>query len=127
MSDPRHDRGRRAENAVADWLTEHGWRVLARRWRVPEGELDLVCVDPDECLVAVEVRLRSSGRVGSGLESIDRRRLYRLRAALARFARDSGLPPGDANGLRVDLVALAPQDGSPGLWQMTRYPAIDAW
>lgn len=127
MPDPRHDLGLRAENAVADWLTRNGWHVLARRWRVREGELDLVCLDPDECLVAVEVRLRSSGRAGHGAESIDQRKLRRLRAALARFARDDEQRPGRTNGLRVDLVALAPQDGSPTLWRLTRYPAIDAW
>ncbi|MGZ6300397.1 MAG: YraN family protein, partial [Candidatus Limnocylindria bacterium] len=41
MPDPRHTLGERAEAAVAAWLAARGWTILARRWRCPEGEIDL--------------------------------------------------------------------------------------
>ena len=40
--------------------------MLARRWRVPEGELDLVCLDPGRFLVAIEVRLGGQNAVAVG-------------------------------------------------------------
>ena len=123
MPHPRHELGRAAERAVADWLTAHEWRILAARHRSSAGEIDLVALDPDRCLVAVEVRLRSSGRAGDAVASVRPRHLRRVTAALAAFARGEAIPH---DGLRVDLVAVVPGP-SPGTWRLTRVPAVDAW
>lgn len=123
MPNPRHALGERAERAAAEWLTSRGWTILARRWRCPEGELDLVALDPGRVVVAIEVKVRRTGRAGAPLESIDRRRLRRLRAALGQFLADSR--PADGHGVRVDLVAVRPDAG--GRWWLTHHPAIDAW
>ena len=123
MGNPRHDLGLAAESAVASWLQADGWQVLVRRWRVPEGELDLVCLDPSAIVVAVEVRARRTPRAGSGLESIDGRRVRRLRAALARYVASTTLPHA---GVRIDLVTVSAEPGTDR-WRLTRHPAIDAW
>ena len=123
MPDPRHLLGLRAEEATAAWLASCGWAIVARRWRCPEGEIDLVAIDPEGVLVAVEVKLRSTGRSGEPLESVDRRRVRRLRAALGRFGRLARCPPHQ--GLRIDLVAVRPADGE--LWHVARHPGIEAW
>lgn len=123
MPDPRHLLGERAEAAAAAWLQTRGWTILARRWRCPEGELDLVARDRDGVLVAIEVKVRRTGRAGDPLESVDRHRLRRLRTALARFS--SEVPGAAGDGLRVDVVALRP--GGQGQWQLTHQRAIDAW
>lgn len=119
MSNPRHLLGRRAEDAVAAWLAGRGWRILERRWRAPEGELDLVCLDPGGSLVGIEVRARRGVRSGSALESLDRRRLVRRRRALAACASALAIP---ATALRVDLVTVEPVGTA---WRIVRYP-LDA-
>ncbi len=121
MADPRHELGLRAEVAVARWLVARGWTVLERRWRCPIGELDLVARDPAGGLVGVEVKLRSTGRAGTGAESVDPRRMARLRAALATYGRAA--PP--ATGLRLDLVTVTP--AGDGRWRIRHLPAIDGW
>ncbi len=121
MADPRHRLGMEAEARVADALRAAGWRVLARRWRVREGEIDLVCLDPGGELVAVEVRARGSARSGAARESVDSRRLGRLRAALRRFASSGEV---GYRGLRIDLVTV---ERRAGRWRATRLPRIDAW
>ena len=123
MPDPRHELGRAAERAVADWLKAHEWRILAARHRSSEGEIDLVALDPDRCLVAVEVRLRSTGRAGEAVGSVRPRHLRRVSAALVAFARTEAIPH---DGLRVDLVAVGPGP-RPRTWRLTRLPAVDAW
>jgi len=123
VPDPRHALGERAEEVVAAWLSARGWTILARRWRCPQGELDLVARDPDGVLVAVEVKLRRTGRSGGPSESIDRHRLQRLRSALGRFVADARAPVGE--GMRLDLVAVRPDEG--GRWRLTHQRAIDAW
>ena len=122
MSEPRHELGLRAESAVADWLAGEGWSILERRWRVPAGELDLVCRDPGGVLVGIEVRARSTSRSGSALESLGRRAVSRRRAALAAYARQARIP---ITGLRLDLVTAAPEPAAG--WRLARYQAVDAW
>jgi len=122
VSHPRHLLGHRAEEATAAWLSEAGWTILHRRWRRSEGELDLVCRDPDGVLVAIEVKLRSSTRAGQPLDAVDRRRLGRVRAALGSYVACGRVPT--PMGLRVDLVAVTPAGSS---WRLARYASIDAW
>ena len=123
MGDPRHESGLAAEQAVADWLAAHRWRVLARRYRSAQGEIDLVALDPDGWLVGVEVRLRRSGRTGAAAASVSARHVRRVEASLAGFARGTQL---DHAGLRVDLVTVEPGK-EPQTWRLTRIPAVDAW
>ena len=118
---PRQALGLRAEAAAAAWLQRSGWHVLAHRWRCPVGELDLVATDPCGILVGVEVKVRSTARTGVPAESVDGRRIHRLRGALAAYA--AGAP---AHGsLRVDLITVTPQPD--GQWRLRRLPAVDAW
>lgn len=123
MPDPRHQLGQRGEEMAADWLASRGWTILARRRRTPAGELDLVALDVDGVLVAVEVKLRSGSRAGEPADAIDRRRLRRLRAALGLFR----APPGEARRteLRIDLVAIS--RAPDGRWRLVHHRAIDAW
>lgn len=124
MTDPRHALGLRAESAVADWLTSVGWTVLERRVRAPGGgEIDIVAVDRDGVLVALEVRARRHPRTGTAPETVDRRRITRLRRTLVSIGRATEIPYG---GMRVDLVAAEPAPGQPGVWRLERIPAIDA-
>ena len=123
MPNQRHLLGLWAEAAAARWLSEAGWTVLARRWRCAQGEIDLVALDAEGVLVAVEVKLRSSLRTGHPLESIDPRRLHRLRAALGRFLWTSGRPT--VGGLRIDLVAV--HRTGDGRWRIARYESVDLW
>jgi putative endonuclease len=124
VPDPRHALGLRGEEAVARWLTASGWTVLARRWRCEAGELDIVLIDPTRALVAVEVKLRASGRAGTAAESVDRRRVARMRAALVAYARGAA-PSRPTAELRIDLVTVTA--AGDGRWRLRRLPAIDAW
>jgi putative endonuclease len=119
VPDPRHERGRRGEEAAARWLATHGWDVLARRWRIPGGELDLVCIDPGGVLVGVEVKLRSSSRAGSGLESVDAHRVRRLRRALVAY-RTTHRPV--TAGMRIDLIALEAEGDA---WRLRHLRGVD--
>lgn len=123
MSDPRHILGLKIEDCVADWLRDAGWKVLWRRVRAPSGgEVDIVAIDTKAILVAVEVRARRSSRTGSPAESIDRRRVDRLRRTLAAVAATA--PPHA--GLRVDLVSAEQVEGEPARWRLQRTAGIDA-
>jgi putative endonuclease len=123
VANPRHVLGRQAERSVARWLEGHGWQVLEQRHRSAAGEIDLLALDSDRCLVAVEVRLRTSVRAGSALESVSSWHLRRVRSTLTAYARRTSVPH---RGVRVDLVAVSPGPES-GTWRLVRVPGADAW
>lgn len=107
---------------MAAWLIGAGWRIVGRRLRSTHGgEVDLVAVDPGRVLVAVEVRARASPRAGSALESVDARRVQRLRRTLVAHASSAGTAH---SGLRVDLVGVEPDPSRPGLWRLRRVAGI---
>lgn len=123
MSDPRHALGREVEAAVAAWLTRAGWTVLARRARSSAGgEVDIVAVDTHQVLVAIEVRARRHDRAGSAADSIDRRRIARMRRTLAAIA--TSAPPHA--GLRIDLVTAERMGRGDPRWLLRRMSAIEA-
>ena len=100
--DPRRGRARWGEGIAAAWLRLKGYRIEARNWRCPHGELDLVARDGDT-LVFVEVKTRTSRAAGAPEEAVNhakRRRLVRL--AQAYLARLGGEPPP----CRFDVVAV---------------------
>ena len=122
MADPRHILGQAAEDATARGLAACGWRVLGRRQRaVGGGEIDLLALDPEAMLVAVEVRARRSRRLGAPEASIDLRHVARMRSTLASVAARGAVAH---RGLRVDIVTAEPEPDVPGRWRLRRTPAV---
>jgi putative endonuclease len=94
--------GRGAEDLAVALLERRGFTILARNWRRPEGELDVVASDGDTC-VFVEVRSRTGVEFGHPLESITPRK----RAQIARAARlYLNEAPVAATGFRFDVVGV---------------------
>jgi putative endonuclease len=103
--------GRRAESLAADWLERSGFRIVARNWRRPEGELDLVA-DQDGTCVFVEVRSRTGVAWGDPLESITpRKRAQVIRAA--RLYLDSERTVATSYRFDVVGVTFSPDGDEP--------------
>lgn len=94
-------RGQLAERAAEQFLRSAGLTVVDRNFRKPFGEIDLVARSGN-ALVFVEVRKRSHRSFADGAESIDRRKLQRLRRTAAAY-----LQQYRWNGpVRFDVVVL---------------------
>ncbi len=101
-------RGRLAEGAAALFLAMKGYRILSRRFRAREGEIDLVVWQrtprPDGTVCFVEVKWRPT--VEEAREAIGLKQRLRLaRAAEAFLMRHAYL--GSAV-VRFDVILLAP-------------------
>ena len=84
-------KGADAEARAEAHLLGLGREVLARNYRIPGGEIDLVTREPGATLVFTEVRQRRQGRYGSAAESVTPRKLALMhRAALAYLTRELG-------------------------------------
>lgn len=64
--------GTEYETMAARYLCTHDYTILARNYRTPFGEVDLIA-QKDGVLVYVEVKYRSSNDYGDPLEAVDRR------------------------------------------------------
>ncbi|MFP4149734.1 MAG: YraN family protein [Nitriliruptoraceae bacterium] len=101
--------GRLGEDLAARHLAEDGLEILARNWRISDGqlrgELDLVAVEPATgTLVVCEVKTRrDAARFGGATAALDPRKLRRLRALTAAFLREQ---PHRFAHVRLDLVAV---------------------
>ena len=105
--------GMRAEQLAADYLEHRGYGIVARNWRRPEGEIDLV-VSADGLCIFVEVRSRTGTDRGHALETVDTRKRSRVLRA-ARMYIDEEHP--QAAVFRFDVVGItfALDEGPPEL------------
>lgn len=69
--------GSRAESAAADYLQQHGLRIIEKNFSCKVGELDLIAQDGQH-LVFVEVRYRKTDHYGGALASVDQRKQRKL-------------------------------------------------
>ncbi|MFN0265163.1 YraN family protein [Tepidamorphus sp. 3E244] len=97
-------RGRRSEFAALALLAVKGFRPLARRWRSPVGELDLVVVRGN-LLTFVEVKARASE--SSGLEAITAAQQKRMAAAAQAWLASN--PAYARYNMRFDAVIVTPR------------------
>jgi putative endonuclease len=96
-------RGRRAEQLAAFWLLLQGWHLVARRFRTPAGEIDLI-LRRGRQLLYVEVKQRAS--LGEAQMALTPRSLSRL-ARAATFAQAKYDEQGRLNH-RCDALLIAP-------------------
>lgn len=98
----RYRAGLRGEMLAAAWLRLKGYRVLAKRYRTPVGEIDLVLRRRD-VVVFAEVKAHRAG----GAEAVSARQRNRIgRCAEWILARDPSLAA--AAEYRFDVVLIRP-------------------
>jgi|SRR5690348_3767967 putative endonuclease len=95
-------RGRGAETLACWYLRLRGWRILARRARVPGGEVDIVA-RRGRTLAFVEVKARSSEEAAGF--ALDDWRLRRVAAAAERLA---ARYMRDGDEIRIDALFIVP-------------------
>ena len=107
MTRARRALGAEGEAAVAAWYEGRGYEVVARNWRCPTGELDLV-VRKGRTLVFCEVKTRTSSAFGSPLEAVTPAKQARLRRLAGCWleAGGGGGPPRGASDLRFDVASV---------------------
>jgi len=109
-----YKRGRGAESRAALLLRAKGYRIVARGYRCPAGEIDIIA-RRGGLLVAVEVKARAT--LATAGEAIDRRQRNRIERALSIFiARKSDYSACD---IRFDAILISP-------WRWPRH-IVDAW
>ena len=100
-------RGEKGECLAAEYLTEHGYEVVARNFRTRFGELDIIA-QKDGVLALVEVKLRRNARYGAACEAVDLAKQRRLIFAAEEWlsSHPTALQP------RFDVIEVYLPDGA---------------
>lgn len=102
---PRSVQGARAEAAVAAYLQEQGFDIVATNLRVGRYELDVVA-RREELVVVVEVRFRGSRSWTTGFGSILPEKRRRVRQAAHHLWRTRYSHDSSVARLRIDAAAV---------------------
>ena len=105
------------EEQAARWLKWRGYRIIARRFRVREGELDLVAAGHGY-LCFVEVKLRKNDSVAEAREFVTPAKQRKVRTAAMHYLMEH---PTEKQP-RFDVVEVYAPQG-----QETRRPVIRHW
>lgn len=70
--------GVKGENAVAEYLRQHGYIIVKRNWKDKFGEIDIIAENKN-CVAFVEVKTRKAGSMVSGEEAVDEAKQRRVR------------------------------------------------
>ena len=111
MSGARIALGKSGEDLACRELERRGYAIVARRFRVRSGELDIVARDGG-VLVFVEVKTRAGRRFGSAAEAVTaakQRRIARLAHEYLLRHRMSDCP------CRFDVVSVQIDAGTPAV------------
>jgi putative endonuclease len=92
-----------AESRAAALLVAKGFRILARRWKSPVGEIDIVA-RRRSLLVFVEVKARNN--LDTAAESVTPRQRHRIAAAAEAWL--ATYPDQSLRDIRFDAVLVAP-------------------
>lgn len=109
--------GQHGEKLAGRYLRRLGLKILAKNYRCPTGEIDLIALDPKtrrtdgaETIVFVEVKTRSSDTHASPQAAVNSNKQRRIRKA-ARYY----LSQRNTGGFRVryDIVAVVIESQQP--------------
>lgn len=94
--------GLKAESAAALWLQMKGYKILARRYKTPMGEIDLIA-RKGNLLAFIEVKARQTKH--QALESLTPQMRSRIERAASSYI--SHNPVGNCD-MRFDLITVTP-------------------
>jgi putative endonuclease len=110
------------EDAALAELTRRGLALVARNWRCRHGEIDLVMRERQGAVVFVEVRFRSDGAHGDGVESVASAKRGRLVKTAREFL--AAHPALARAPCRFDIAAFSGGPDNPAFeWQQNAFDA----
>lgn len=94
--------GAYGERCAVRHLIEAGLRPVARNWRCPDGEIDIIAWE-GEVLAFCEVKTRRTDDFGSPAEAVVPAKARRLRGLAARWLAETGT---SAEEIRFDVLSV---------------------
>ena len=97
--------GKWGEEVAAEYLAGRGYEILARNARTPYGEIDIVAKQ-GEIVIFVEVKTRTSNKMGLPEESINTRKRQHMLSAAEHYTAEH-----EIDHWQIDVISI---EGKPG-------------
>jgi putative endonuclease len=98
--------GKWGEDTATLYLAQRGYEILTRNARTPYGEIDIVAKQ-DDITIFVEVKSRTSLKMGLPEESVNSRKQARMLACAEHYAAENAI-----DHWQIDVIAV---EGKVGL------------
>ena len=98
--------GKWGEETAEEYLIQKGCKIIARNIRTPYGEIDIIAKQND-ITIFVEVKTRTSNKMGLPEESITQRKREHMIACAAHYTMENGI-----DQWQIDVISI---EGKPGL------------
>ncbi|MCQ2469900.1 MAG: YraN family protein [Ruminococcus sp.] len=98
--------GKLGEDSVCSYLTEHGYTIAARNYRIKGGEIDIIACNGDY-IAFVEVKTRKKDSLVSGFEAVNKRK----RGLIIRTAADYCIKHPTVLQPRFDVAEVIAENG----------------
>jgi len=102
----RQELGEKGEEIAARYLVSRGYRILERRYRVAEGEIDIIACQGKN-LVFVEVKTRASLSCGTPQEAVTPSKQKKIRRVALHYLQGSGRVYDE---IRFDVIGITIDD-----------------
>ncbi|HRR76007.1 MAG TPA: YraN family protein [Ruminococcus sp.] len=102
----KSETGRLGEESVCAYLTERGYRIAARNYRIKGGEIDIIAENGDY-LAFVEVKARRPDSLVTGFEAVNKRK----RGLIIKTAADYCCKHPSMLQPRFDVAQVIVQEG----------------
>ncbi len=107
--------GKLGEDIASQHLKKLGYAILARNYKRPWGEIDLISQARDKTLVFVEVKTLNSIRLdkSNGLspeDNLTTSKLEKLKRVCQKFANSHPELVDEKKGWQIDLIAITLND-----------------
>ncbi len=110
MTEARLALGQWGEKLAVDYLVNNGWKILARNFRAPVGEIDIIARSRT-CLLFVEVKTRRTNLFGTPQEAVGSRKQRQIIRTAQWYLQEHKL--GSLQP-RFDVIAIISADGISG-------------
>jgi putative endonuclease len=94
--------GKNGEDLAVGFIKGKGYKIIARRYKVKFGEIDIVALDKDT-LCFIEVKSRRSSRFGLAKEAVSSLKQRRISKVALNFLKENSLLKEKA---RFDVVSV---------------------
>ena len=101
----RQSVGRQGEDIAVNYLKSKGFNIIDRRYRVREGEIDIVA-EREERLYFIEVKTRRSLSYGYPYEAVNDKKLQRMRSVALKYLEENKIRNKDISFGVVSVLMM---------------------
>ncbi len=104
----RSELGNLGEEIACEYLKDRGYKILARNYRKPWGEIDIIAKAKDKTLIFVEVKTvqKGNGNLPTGEDQMTPAKINKFKRVARLFTGEHEHLVSDDKGLRLDVLAI---------------------